>query len=305
MKELYSILGLQQPSTLNDIKKQYRKLALKYHPDKANASNKDEAEQRFKEISEAWSILQDPKLKEKYDKEGFKGLQQEDTTNKYDSKEVFESFFGDKNPFLSMGFNDSNDFKSRSKKEAFTKVEEQHVDLPCSLFEICHGVEKRVKVTRKRFIQSKYLEESTILVIHVKQGVAYGEKIKFEKEGDQEKDKEAADILFTIREDSQDTLKRIGNDLIYIHRLTLAEALTGCFIEIPTVKQQKISIAVSEVIHPTYERRIVGGGLPMPGDLERVGSLVIKFDIVFPKTLSRKTKKAARKLLSIARNQND
>jgi DnaJ-class molecular chaperone len=296
MKELYSILGLQQPSSLSDIKKQYRKLALQYHPDKVSSDNKYEAEQRFKEIAEAWSILQDPTSKKNYDEKGFSGLEREDAKKTYDSKEVFESFFADMNPFVSMDFNYSHDFKSRSKKEVST-VKDQHNDLPCSLFDICNGAEKLVRVTRKRFMKSKCLEESTILAIHIKQGAAFGETIKFEKEGDQERDQVAADLIFTIRKDPQDIFERIGDDLVYIHRLTLLEALTECFIQVPTVKQQKISIALSEVVHPTYERTIFGEGLPMLGNPERVGNLLIRFQIVFPKKLSRETKQATRILL--------
>jgi DnaJ-class molecular chaperone len=241
-------------------------------------------------------------LKEKYEKDGFQGLKKSDDVKKYDSNEVFSSFFGgDENHFASMGFNDSNDFKSRKKEEVVAKVEEQQIDLPCSLFEICHGAEKRVKVYRKGYSEhtSKYFEDSKLLTIDIKQGVEYGETIKVEKEGDQEKDHEAADIVFTIRKDPKDNFERIDSDLVYIHRLTLVEALTGCFIQIPTAERDaNIVIAVNEVIHPKYERRIFGRGVPMLGNPDKRGDLVIKFDIVFPKSLSLAKKKSARKFLS-------
>jgi DnaJ-class molecular chaperone len=241
-------------------------------------------------------------LKEKYEKDGFKGLKKSDNVKRYDSNEVFTSFFGgDEIPFASMGFNDSNDFKSRKKEKVVTNVEEQQIDLPCSLFEICNGAGKRVKVYRKRYSKhtSKYFEDSKLLTIDIKQGIEYGETIKVEKEGDQEKDHEAANIVFTIRKDTKDNFERIGSDLVYVHRLTLVEALTGCFIQIPTAERDaNIVIAVNEVIHPKNERRIFGRGVPMLENPDMRGDLVIKFDIVFPKSLSLANKKLARKFLS-------
>ena len=245
-------------------------------------------------------------MKEKYDKGGFQGLKKSDDVKKYDSydsKEVFSSFFGGDagNPFASMGFNDSNDFKSRKKEEAVANVEEQQIDLPCSLFEICHGAEKRVKVYRKRYSEhtSKYFEDSKLLTIDVKQGAEYGETIKVEKEGDQEKDNEAADIVFTIRKDPKDNFERIGSDLVYIYRLTLVEALTGCFIQIPTAERDTLTLAVNEVIHPKYEKRILQRGVPSRSEPEKRGDLVIRFEIIgFPKSLSLAKKKSARKFLS-------
>jgi molecular chaperone DnaJ len=74
-RDYYEILGLNKDATTEEIKKAYRKLALKYHPDR-NSSNK-EAEKKFKEINEANQILSDPEKRSKYDQfgsaEGFEG----------------------------------------------------------------------------------------------------------------------------------------------------------------------------------------------------------------------------------------
>jgi molecular chaperone DnaJ len=104
-RDYYEILGLNKDATTEEIKKAYRKLALKYHPDR-NSSNKEEAEKKFKEINEANQILSDPEKRSKYDQfgsaEGFGGYDYRDFQGRGFSDQgdfgnfgdIFDSFFG-------------------------------------------------------------------------------------------------------------------------------------------------------------------------------------------------------------------
>ncbi|XP_077979258.1 dnaJ homolog subfamily B member 6-like isoform X7 [Glandiceps talaboti] len=115
MVDYYKVLGVARNSTDDEIKKAYRKLALKWHPDK-NQDKKDEAEKKFKEISEAYQVLSDKKKKEIYDKYGAEGLNgaagpADFGTDFHDDfgsffhfdfktpDEVFRDFFGGRDPF--------------------------------------------------------------------------------------------------------------------------------------------------------------------------------------------------------------
>ena len=69
-RDYYEVLGVSKDATEKDIKKAYRKLAFKYHPDK-NPDNKKEAEEKFKEVNEAYSVLSDPDKRRQYDMGGF------------------------------------------------------------------------------------------------------------------------------------------------------------------------------------------------------------------------------------------
>lgn len=114
MADYYDILQIKKDATEAEIKKAYRKMALKWHPDK-NPDHKEEAEKRFKEISEAYEVLSDKKKREIYDKYGKEGLTGGGAhyhENGYDfddiggfgfhfrdPEEVFREFFGGRDPF--------------------------------------------------------------------------------------------------------------------------------------------------------------------------------------------------------------
>ena len=103
-KDYYEILGVPRDASEKDIRKAYKKLAIKWHPDK-NPDNPDLAEKKFKEISEAYSVLSDPKKKREYDNGGvsFEGF---GFGEGFDPFEMFNSFFkGNKN----FGFEDDDD----------------------------------------------------------------------------------------------------------------------------------------------------------------------------------------------------
>jgi len=123
-RDFYKILGVERNASVEDIKKAYRKLALKWHPDR-NLKNKEKAEEKFKEIGEAYSVLSDPKKRQIYDQVGEEGLHGQasggfGTGNAngggsggqshftfMNAEDVFRQFFGDQNPFASFGMGGS------------------------------------------------------------------------------------------------------------------------------------------------------------------------------------------------------
>ena len=84
-RDYYEILGIQRDASLDEIKKIYRNLALKYHPDRVSADKKQEAEERFKEISEAYAVLSDPQKRSQYDQFGHAGID-----SRYTSEDIFK-----------------------------------------------------------------------------------------------------------------------------------------------------------------------------------------------------------------------
>ena len=107
----YEVLGVKEDATNEEIRKAYKKLAIKWHPDK-NPDNKEFAEEKFKSISEAYNVLSDPKKREEwenYRNGGFNGDFNMNDFEMNDPFEMFNSFFG-KNPFDDFFNNNNNDF---------------------------------------------------------------------------------------------------------------------------------------------------------------------------------------------------
>uniref|UniRef100_A0A8C3YF33 DnaJ heat shock protein family (Hsp40) member B6 n=1 Tax=Catagonus wagneri TaxID=51154 RepID=A0A8C3YF33_9CETA len=117
MVDYYEVLGVQRHASAEDIKKAYRKLALKWHPDK-NPENKEEAERKFKQVAEAYEVLSDAKKRDIYDKYGKEGLNGGSGGGiHFDSpfefgftfrnpEDVFRDFFGGRDPFSFDFFED-------------------------------------------------------------------------------------------------------------------------------------------------------------------------------------------------------
>ncbi|XP_041367531.1 dnaJ homolog subfamily B member 6-like isoform X2 [Gigantopelta aegis] len=131
----YDVLGVQKNSTTKEIKKAYRRLALKWHPDK-NPGKKEEAEKKFKELAEAYEVLSDTKKRDMYDKYGKDGLSgnQGFTCDDFDSfggvggfhftfrrpEDVFRDFFGTDDPFASLfGVSPHSDFNGSMFEQSF------------------------------------------------------------------------------------------------------------------------------------------------------------------------------------------
>lgn len=121
----YEVLGLNKNVSDDDIRKAYKKIALKYHPDK-NPNNKEEAEKNFKKINEAYSILGDKEKRKNYDTFGKSGLENNFNGFKFsnsDAHNIFSSFFNRRDPFEMMFNNDGffEEFSSFGNTKFHTK----------------------------------------------------------------------------------------------------------------------------------------------------------------------------------------
>ena len=138
--KFYDILKLQKNCSDNDIKKAYRKLAMKYHPDKSNSENREENEKKFKEISNAYDVLKDKEKRELYDKYGEAALKNMGGggSNPFD---IFESFFGNGmgSPF---GFSRG---ASKRVKRGDDRIEEIHIDLE----DLYNNVVKTIEIKQR------------------------------------------------------------------------------------------------------------------------------------------------------------
>ncbi|XP_016115522.1 dnaJ homolog subfamily B member 1-like [Sinocyclocheilus grahami] len=322
-RDYYSVLGIQQGASDDEIKKAYRKQALRYHPDKNKSPG---AEDKFKQIAEAYDVLSDQKKKDVYDRFGEEGLKggipgggggggNFTYTFQGDPHAMFTEFFGGRNtfgqffgrngcmeedmetddPFASFGMGSfPRSFNTRSHGGRLEKKQDPPVthDLRVSLDEVFTGCTKKMKISRKRLNPDGRTtrSEDKILSVEVKKGWKEGTKITFPREGDETPSNIPADVVFVVKDKPHPVYKRDGSVVIYPAKITLREALCGCTVNVPTLDGRKIKLTTQEIIRPGMKRHVTGEGLPLPKSPDRRGDLVVKYEVLFPERLSQSAK---------------
>ncbi|KAJ1433177.1 DnaJ domain-containing protein [Ochromonadaceae sp. CCMP2298] len=315
----YDVLQLTKNCTDPEIKKAYRKLAMKWHPDK-NPDNAEEAAKKFQEIGEAYDVLSDMEKRAIYDQFGYEGLRDgvPDANGenmgaysyKQNANEIFENFFGTKNPFSTFGF-EAMPFASKLNKPGPQKGKPVVFNLECTLKELYNGCTKKFEISRKRFNSDGELVDLVkSLVINVKPGWKKGTKVSFVNEGDEGPNVVPADLEFVIQEKEQSDPGYVrdstnANNLIFTYRLSLSDALTDHnALSIPTLDQRIISLACPEVVSPFYEKTILGEGMPISKRPGAKGDLIVRFHILFPKYLNGEKRNKIKELLANEELQN-
>ncbi|RDY12409.1 DnaJ-like subfamily B member 13, partial [Mucuna pruriens] len=333
--DYYKILQVDKNAKDDDLKKAYRKLAMKWHPDK-NPTDKKDAESKFKQISEAYEVLSDPQKRAVYDQYGEEGLKGQvpppsggggstffssgeiPTSFRFNPRsadDIFAEFFGFEGDmgrgggtrsrfpfgddvFRSFGDGGGGVHMSQGASRKAAPIENK---LPCSLEEIYKGTTKKMKISREIVDASGYnktAQVEEILTIDVKPGWKKGTKITFPEKGNEQPNVTPADLVFIIDEKPHSVFTREGNDLITTQKISLVEALTGCTVNLTTLDGRNLTVPINNVVHPEYEEVVAREGMPLPKDPTKKGNLRIKFSIKFPARLTADQKAGVKKLLA-------
>ena len=295
----YETLGVAKDSSAQDIKKAYRKLAMKYHPDK-NKGDKA-AEEKFKTISEAYAVLSDPEKRKQFDTFGESGFQQ-----RYSQEDIFQGFdFGDiLKEFGLGGFRSSRGggsfegffhqsagpgsaFRSSARPQP-VKGSDLTFELAVSLNEILTGAEKTISLRQEGKIDS--------VSVKVPKGIKAGQKLRLiGKGGPSPMGGPAGNLYLIIKEQPHPSFSRDGSNLIIEKRIPFSKACLGSDISITSLDGKELKVKVPAGIQQQSKLRLKGHGLPA-GPKGARGDIYVKIAIDIPKELTDEQKELVKSL---------
>lgn len=308
LESYYDCLGIKRTADAQDIKKAFRKLSLKNHPERAIGS-RTEAVVLFSKIAEAYEVLSNPARRAIYDQYGERGLKEgvpdgkgNLTGGKYrfndNAMEIFASFFGTSSPFADIlglvGDSSPPEFYGEltGMQLPFSKQKAPpvHATLEVTLAEVYNGAMKTVSYARKKLGDDGVTSEETVETqLYVEPGWEAGLVATLQDLGDQGVHVLPGDVEIYMVIMADPLWKRDGTTLYFKQELTLTEALTGKVVDVPTFDNRTLSIPVTKIVAP-------GDSQVVPGEGICGGELVICFDLVFPKTLTPEQKKKIKAL---------
>lgn len=285
--DYYKILGIEKNAPADEIKKAFRKLAVKFHPDR-NPDDKG-AEDKFKEINEAYAVLSDPQKKEQYDTYGSSGFHKQ-----YSQEDIFRNF--DFNgTFKDMGMGGGEDIFSRffgrggrgGLRSGPQKGADLEMETDINFRDAAHGAEKLVA-----FRRNGKREE---LKVKIPAGVDTGSKIRITGKGGQgEGGGTQGDLYLIIRVLNDPVFVRDGGDLFVDRLIPFSAACLGTSLDVPTLEGDK-RIKVAAGTQPGTKIRLKGCGLKPFGSNYK-GDLYVKISVHIPENLNGEQKKLMEEL---------
>lgn len=274
-KDYYKILELETNRvSIDKIKANYRELAKKYHPD-VNIENK-KAEERFKDINEAYRVLSDSSAKRKYDRmwNNYVGKKRKEfEESKRDSDSVFSDFF---NMFFGNVREEKEEIQKRNKKPAI-KGENIETEIDVSIEEAFYGLQKKISL---RTVDGNMRTFS----IKVPSGIRNSEKIRLIGQGKEgENGGKSGDLLIKINIQDNGQFKLRGCDLYTDLFLTPWEAALGTRVRVASI-DENVSLYIPAGMQSGEKVKIPQKGYK-DGKGGR-GDLIIEAKIVVPKMLT-------------------
>ena len=289
MKDYYSVLGLKKGASEEEIKKAYRKLAMQYHPDR----NKDDkkAENKFKDVSEAYAVLSDKKKRRQYDQFGSEGFHQkfsqEDIFKDFDINEILKGFGfgsgsgpGSGNPFQGNpfgGFNNPFQGQQRPNPGPPPLIKE----LSVSFEEAALGTQRKISISRNGIV-----EETSI---KVPAGITSGKILRLKGKGHSDSHgRKQGDLHLKIEVLSHPIFKREAQNIITDTEIKLTDAILGTNIEVETLNGIK-GVKIPPGTQNNTKLRLKGVGIKNSSGIQ--GDQLVNIKIEIPKQLTEEQQK--------------
>lgn len=284
MRDYYEILGVSRNATSEEIKKAYRKLAVKYHPDK-NPGDKA-AEEKFKEASNAYSVLSDPEKRKVYDVRGHAGVHGMGFEGFTNMDDIFANLnlndiFG--RAGYGGGFGDAfgDVFGPQRRTTRIYRGRDHRINLAVSFADAVLGTKKEVSVQGKN------------ITLKIPPGIKDGQTLRVRGYGESIGAGESGDLLVKISIQPHPTLSRDGLDLITDVKVPMTTAALGGTVRVQTLTRD-VELKIPSGAQPGQQFRLRGEGVA--GTVGRKGDLRVRLVVEIPKSLSRKQKDLLKQL---------
>jgi curved DNA-binding protein len=309
-KDYYKILKVRKEASQDDIKKAYRKLAMKYHPDhnRGDAS----AEERFKEINEAYAVLSDVDKRKQYDMYGAEGFhrqfRQEDIFRNFDFGNVFEEMgFGSDDVFGRMFGgagarqrgsqtrggqfyqrpNTTGAF-SRQQSKSTAKGGDLQLELQVPFIEALLGNERTFTYQVGGRVER--------LSVKIPPGIEDGKKLRISGKGETgPRGGKPGDLLVIIKVLAHPEFWREGRDILIARTIRLSEAMQGTEVDVPTIDGKTLRLKIPPGTQSHRRFRLRGRGVPASRS-DAHGDQLVEIVVTLPAASTVELKKLAKKL---------
>lgn len=299
--DYYKVLGVNESASQDDIKKAYRKLSLKHHPDRGGDG------EHFKKINEAYSILGDVEKRRMHKMQNENPFSQMNRGTPADMDPIFKMFFGGGFPGMPGTMGGMGGIPGMPNVQIFRNgqpINMQTLQKPTpiikniiiTLEQSYTGLTYPLQIERWILINNVKRIEKEKLYVSISKGVDSGEIMIIKDKGNIINDRLKGDIKLHIKVENNTDMVRDGLNLTYKKDITLKEALTGFKFDIKHIngKTYTINNEGGNIIPSNYKKEIVNLGMSRQNN---VGKLLIIFNVIFPEKLSPEQIKSLKEIL--------
>lgn len=296
-KDYYKMLGVKKSASEEEIKKAYRKLAMKYHPDHTKGDKR--AEETFKTISEAYAVLSDKEKRKQYDTFGSAGFQQrysqEDIFKGFDFDSILNELFGGAGRFAGGGRRSQFSFGGGSPFGGYQRQQQTQIkgsdlvyEIPLTLQEVAEGTQRTVSF--------QHQNRSEKLTVKIPKGMLSGKKLRIAGKGESSPyGGPAGDLYIKAKVQRHPVYDVDGHDLYINKEIRLSQAVRGSSISVPTLSGKELNLKIPSGTKHKTKMRLSGHGLPhMNGKGQ--GDLYVRILVDMPKRLTKKQKRLIEEL---------
>ncbi|MGD9224170.1 MAG: DnaJ C-terminal domain-containing protein, partial [Desulfobacteraceae bacterium] len=261
--DYYQILGVDKHASESQIKKAYRKLAMKYHPDHTKGDKN--SEEKFKRISEAYAVLSDPEKRKQYDTFGSADFQQrfsqEDIFRNFDFGDIFKEFGfrGGGAPTGDGGFRftfgGGSPFGGHQQQQRVMKGSDLVYELPVTLRDVAGGTQKQITLQHQGRTEN--------INVKIPKGMLSGKKLRLSGKGEQSPHGgPPGDLFIKVKVVEDPVFKQEELDLMVYREIKLTQALLGDQIAVPTLEGRELNLKIPPGTRHKTKMRLTGHGLP-------------------------------------------